>query len=193
MAAATVGKAVSVSDPASELAFAKRLEQGDRETFEVFYEAFYPRIYGFVAKRMANRADTEEIVQEVFLNVFVSIGSYRGDAPLASWIFGVARRTIARRFRRKRHATVPLPEDESFQDSYRDKAAATPLESYEAQERLTSMNAVVENQLSREQWAVFVRHHLEDDSVATIASSLDKTEDAVKSNLYRTRKALLAS
>lgn len=180
-------------DTTSELAFAKKLQRGDRETFEAFYAGFYPRVYGFVSKRMANRADTEEVVQEIFLNVFLSIDSYRGDAPLASWIFGLARRTIARRFRRKRHTTVSLSEDENSQDSYRDKAAPTPLESYEAEERLLSMHSVVENQLTREQWTIFTRHHLGNDSVSSIANSLDKTEDAIKSNLYRTRKALLAT
>ncbi len=105
--------AAAISDPQEELArdleFARELTAGEEQAFHRFYEAYFPRVYGFVHKKLSNRADIEEVVQEVFLNIFVSVGSFRGDAPLAAWVFGVARRTVARRFRRKRHATLSLP------------------------------------------------------------------------------------
>ena len=39
---------------------------------------------------------------------------------------------------------------------------------------------------------LFELHHLEHRSISDIAQDLRKSEDAVKSNLYRARKALLA-
>ena len=90
-----------------------RVREGDEAAFEGLYARYLPRIYSFVSKRVPNRADTEEIVQEVFINIFSSIGSFRGEAPFAAWALGLTRRTIANRFKKRRHVTVPLlPEEE---------------------------------------------------------------------------------
>ena len=43
-----------------------------------------------------------------------------------------------------------------------------------------------------EQRELFELHHLESMPIAEIAQALSKSEDAVKSNLYRTRKLLLS-
>jgi RNA polymerase sigma factor (sigma-70 family) len=56
-------------------------------------------------------------------------------------------------------------------------------------ERLEAAVAVA---LSDDQRELFQLHHLEHRSINDIATYLHKTEDAVKSNLYRARKVLLA-
>ena len=190
MAAAVTGRR---DELASDVELAQRLAQGDKEAFCQFYEAYFPRVYGFVQKKLSNRADTEEVVQDVFLNIFLSIDSFRGEAPLAAWVFGVSRRTISRRFSRKRPLTQPLPEEDCLGDSPRKSPVATPEETVAYRERLTAMSEAADNQLSQEQWGVFWDHHMEGQSVRSIAQRLGKSEDAVKSNLYRTRRTLLAT
>ena len=74
--------------------------------------AMSARVFRFVEKRLRNRADVEETVQEVFINIFSSLASFRAEAPFAAWVFGIARHTIAGRFKRKQHPTVPLDVDE---------------------------------------------------------------------------------
>jgi len=169
---------------------------GDESAFEMLYERYFPRIYQFVDRRLSNRADTEETVQEVFINVFSSIESYRGEAPFAAWVFGLTRRTIAGRFKKKRHPTVPLDDGEDESSTVASRTVSgepTPLETYEYRERVVRMDFAVRETLSAEQRRLFELHHLEDRSISEIAHELDKTENAVKSNLYRTRKLLLAT
>jgi RNA polymerase sigma-70 factor (ECF subfamily) len=167
---------------------------GNEAAFELVYERYFPRVYAFVERRLRNRADTEETVQEVFINVFSSIASFRGEAPFAAWVFGLTRRTIAARFKRKRHATVPLLDDEQDRDGVggAQVANANPLEAYEFQERLDEIATRVSDRLSDEQQQLFQLHHLENRSIGDIARSLHKSEDSIKSNLYRARKILLA-
>lgn len=178
-----------------------RVRNGEREAFETLYQRYFKRIYGFLDRRLGNRADTEETTQEVFFNVFTSLHSYRGDAPFAAWIFGLTRRTLSARFKRKRHPTVPLFEEDDealvptalagngLGDREQD---ATPYEHYERAERAAHLRQAFENELSPEQRRVFELHHLESLPIAEIARTLSKSEDSVKSNLYRTRKILLA-
>ena len=169
--------------------------QGDGAAFQILYDRYFGRVYAFVQRRLRNRADVEETVQEVFINVFSSIGSYRGEAPLAAWVLGLSRRTIASRFKKKRHVTVPLEGDD--QPHHIDPLVPTvrrepsPLEHYECGERIERLQLAA-RQLSHEQRELFELHHLQNRSIQEIARTLEKSEDSVKSNLYRARKLLLA-
>ena len=185
------GHAAPVAD--ADEALVERVKQGNPRAFEELYERYFKRVYLFVDKRLRNPADTEETTQEVFINIFNAIGSFRGDAPFGAWVFGVTRRTIASRFKRKRHATVPLSDEEhEWKASSSLGAPPSPLEVYECEELLSQMQGKLETRLSKEQQALFRLHHLEDRPISEIARKLQKSENAVKSNLYRARKILLA-
>jgi RNA polymerase sigma-70 factor (ECF subfamily) len=187
-------------------ALVERVRLGDEEAFEQLYDRFFKRVFAFVDRRLRNSADAEETVQEVFINVFNSIEGFRGEAPFAAWVFGVTRRTIAGGFKRKRHPTVPLIDDEyETGDNGRAYAAGagprppgphpssqpSPVELYECEELLSTLETRLETRLSDEQRRLFQLHHIEDRPISEIARATAKSEDSVKSNLYRARKALL--
>ncbi|MEZ4216309.1 MAG: RNA polymerase sigma factor [Myxococcota bacterium] len=173
----------------------ERMRRGDEAAFEALYERYFKRIALFVGRRVDNRADAEETVQEVFINVFSSIQSYRGDAPFVAWVFGLTRRTIASRYKRRQHPVVSI-EDEDIASSAPHPAAPSSLpspdEMYDCRERADALASALAEKLSDEQREVFRLHHLEERSIAEIALALGKSEDSVKSHLYRTRKLLLA-
>ena len=174
----------------------ERVKSGDREAFEALYRKFFPRIYRFVQKRMGNRSDVEETVQEIFIAAFSSLSAYRGEAPFGAWVYGLSRRTIANRFKRKRAETVPWSDtDAALSDAasaVRDDATAPdPHAAYERTERLAQIESAAQ-QLSPSQWEFFRLHHLEDMPIEDIARRGGLTRDAVKSHLYRARKLLLA-
>ena len=168
----------------------ERLRQGDESAFNQIYERYFTRIFRFVDRRLSNRADTEETVQEVFLNVLGSIDGFRGEAPFGAWVFGLTRRTVASRYKKRRHPTVPF-DGENGEHLHAETKEPTPIESYEVQELLENLERTADRCLTEEQRTLFRLHHLEDRSIAEIAEELDKTENSVKSNLYRTRKILL--
>jgi RNA polymerase sigma-70 factor (ECF subfamily) len=182
-------------DPIPDEELIEKVKGGDEAAFEVLYERYFPRVYRFVDKRMRNRADTEETVQEVFINVFSSIASYRGEAPFAAWVLGVTRRTIASRFKKKQHKTVPLEgaEEPATLNVMMPtiQREPTPLEHYECEERIGRLERAVAR-LTREQRRLFELHHLHHRPIQELAQTLRKSEDAVKSNLYRARKLLLS-
>lgn len=174
----------------------ERIAGGDEEAFEQLYDRYLPRVFRFVQRRLRDRADTEETVQEVFLNIFSSLASFRGDAPFAAWVLGLTRRTVASRFKKRRHLTIPLEGQE--EPGRLDPAMPavrrepTPLENYECHERIARMQDAANHHLSEEQWNLFELYHLQRHSIQEIALALNKSEDAIKSNLYRARKRLLA-
>jgi RNA polymerase sigma-70 factor (ECF subfamily) len=191
MAAAPVEAAGRPSDDALVAAVC----QGDRSAFDQLYALYFPRVYRFVDRRLGNRADVEETVQEVFFNLFASLASFRGEAPFAAWVFGVTRRTLASRFKRRRHDVVPLGDDEPEEvDRFADtvQREPDPHAIYECTERLARIESAIARDLSPEQWELFQLHHLQNRSIQDIARETSKSEDAVKSHLYRARRLLLA-
>lgn len=173
----------------------ERIRFGDEVAFGEVYERYFRRVYHFLDKRLRNRADTEEITQEVFFNIFSSLHTFRGEAPFAAWVFGLTRRTLANRFKKKRHAMVPLQDDEGEHYESVNTAAGRdpePHEAYVFRERVERLERVVRDRLNPEQRRLFQLHHIENQSIEDIARTLRKSEDAVKSHLYRARKLLLA-
>jgi len=184
------------NEPVSDENLVESILGGDERAFETLYERYFSRIYHFVDKRMHNRADTEEVTQEVFASLFSSLSSYRREAPFAAWVFGVTRRTIAARFKKKRHETVALCEDDAEQAGRLSVAALQrepdPHQVYEYNERIGRMQAAASRDLTQEQQMLFRLHHIQNRSIQEIARQVAKSENAVKSHLYRARKVLLA-
>ena len=186
-----------IEAPVSDEELIRRIRADDRPAFDILYDRYFPRVFGYVRQRMGNPADIEEAVQETFINVFTAIDSFRGDAPFAAWVLGVARRTVAGRFKKKEHPTVPLDcgndEDPSHELASTQLLDATPLQQYECSERLARLDTAARERLSADQRQLIELHHLQDCSIREIAETLGRSEDAIKSNLYRARKLLLAS
>ena len=93
-----------------------------------------------------------------------------------------------RRSEHTRNVTNAELVDESGASAGRD---ADPHLVYEFNERLQRLQRGVDD-LSSDQWELFRLRHLENRSIEEIAQQLAKSEDAVKSHLYRARKVLLA-
>ncbi len=192
-----VAKKASGSVPITDDQLIEKILAGDEPAFRVLYDRYFPRVYGFVQRRLDNHADVEDTVQEVFIAVFSALESYRGDAPFGAWVLGISRRTIAGRFKRKRHPVVPLEgfhEDPGTVDLSVPliRREPTPLEALEYRERVEDLKRVAREKLSCEQRRLFELHHLRHRPIQEIALAVQKSENAVKSNLYRARKLLLA-
>lgn len=182
---------------ASDEQLVGRVLAGERGAFDLLYARYLRRVFKFVDGRMSNRADVEETTQEVFIQVFSSLASFRGEAPFAAWVLGIARRTVASRFKKRRHPTVPLDTDRNGELEAQPGADAAPLDSnphavYELRERLDELEDLSLRKLTAEQREIFSLHHVEHHTIAEIAESQGKSPDAVKSNLYRARRILFA-
>lgn len=179
------------SPPPDEI-LVDQIRAGSQGAFDEIYRRYFPRVFHFVARRMRNRADAEETVQEVFFNIFSSIDSFRGDAPFGAWVFGLARRTVSSRFKKRMPVLVSLGDDDSETSVHSATQEPDPHQIYECGERLSQLEGAVANDLTDEQRQLFELHHLEHRSIQEIAGLLSKSEDAVKSHLYRARRVLLA-
>jgi len=80
-----------------------------KNEFEPIWKEFHNRISKFVKERIYDKELTEDCVQEIFIKINSGLISLRDEKKLESWIFQIARNTIADFNREKmKHSTVPI-------------------------------------------------------------------------------------
>lgn len=75
---------------ASEKKLIRAAQLGDQEAFGVLFEHTKDAVYAFVLKSIGSREDAEDIVQEAYCRAWRSIGRFRGDSKLLTWLFRIA-------------------------------------------------------------------------------------------------------
>jgi RNA polymerase sigma-70 factor (ECF subfamily) len=180
---------LSQSEPpwSSDGELVQQILSGSRQHFEILYDSYFPRVYRFALKRLGDPAEAEDVAQEVFFTVFRALASYQGNAPLLIWIFGITRNTVNRRFRRARPRIESLDANEAGEVAGHQ---VPPDRAVDARRMLALCEAVIEQDLTPLQRRIFHLKHLRRQSIHSIATALGKSEDAIKANLYRMRRAI---
>lgn len=83
-----------------------RARAGDLEALEEVYRAYQGRVYNLGRRICGNEEDAEDVLQDTFLEVCRSIGRFRGDGSLWSWVRKVAVSKALMLLRRERHRTA---------------------------------------------------------------------------------------
>ncbi|MCX6605696.1 MAG: sigma-70 family RNA polymerase sigma factor [Acidobacteria bacterium] len=95
----------------SDLALAQAVVARDRKAAAEFVQTHSDPLYRYVRSRLQPRFEfVDDIVQEVFLTAWKSLPRYRGEAPLRSWLLGIARHKVEDHYR-ERLRNLPLPDD----------------------------------------------------------------------------------
>ena len=161
--------------------------------FNILYERYFQRVYSFAYTRLHNRADAEEVVQETFTAVFRSIDAYRGQSSLLSWVYGIAKNTVNNHLRRAQAHELRIERAETELGL---QHGASSLDSCTPEEHLNLRrceDAIQERLSSVADWhaEVFVLRHVENLSITEIARRVSRSNDAVRSSLYRVKRLVV--
>ena len=80
-----------------------RLQSGDERALSDLADAYGTKIYQLAYRHLGNNEDAEEVAQDVLYKVYQSIGSFRGDAALSSWIYRITFNAAMSRLRTARY------------------------------------------------------------------------------------------
>jgi RNA polymerase sigma-70 factor, ECF subfamily len=90
------------SSPIADMEIVARCRRGDSHAWRTLYDRFAPVVYRFLSAFGVPIEDREDACQEVFVAVYRSLGRFRGDARLSTWIYRIAARHSSRAARRRR-------------------------------------------------------------------------------------------
>ncbi|HSB29669.1 MAG TPA: sigma-70 family RNA polymerase sigma factor [Pyrinomonadaceae bacterium] len=184
--------------PSAEALFIERLQHGDTNAFERLVGERSGEIYGLLFRLTENREEAKDLTQETFLRAFQSIGSFRGDSDLRTWIYRIAINQARNRWRwwrrRRRDSTFSL---DSNDDSGRQSLLATlksegsrdPEQDTLAHEREVVLRKAL-GSLRRVYREAVVLRDIEGFAYDEIAVALDISIGTVKSRLARGRQEL---
>lgn len=107
---ANAGHAIA-SDDRRERLLLGRIADHDRAAFDELFKVYHPRLFRFVFRMTASYRTAEELANDILLVIWRTAGSYRGDAKVSTWIFGIAYRQSLRRLRKRRYTMTTLSDD----------------------------------------------------------------------------------
>ena len=179
-----------VSSLADEELFAG-IQTGSEAHFDELYRRYFTRIYAFIQARVRNRADAEELTQESFTVVFRSPQGFSGRSSPLAWIYGVARNTVNNHLRRSRAQTDKLDQVEpQHLHSAHTVWTRTPEDDLSLDRTLAAMEASLET-VAPWQLEVFRLRHVEDLPIDEIAGRVERSNDAIRSSIYRVKRLLM--
>ncbi|MGI9065131.1 MAG: RNA polymerase sigma factor, partial [Pyrinomonadaceae bacterium] len=85
--------------PTAESEFIERLKRGEAAAFEEWVADRSGEIYGLLFRLTENSEEARDLTQETFLRAFQSIGRFRGEADLRTWIYRIAINQARNRWR----------------------------------------------------------------------------------------------
>lgn len=183
--------------PDSDLA--ARISRGDTACLQVLMRRYNQTVYRAARGILRDDAEAEDAVQEAWLLAFRSMGAWRGEARLSTWLVRiVVNESLARRKRRARGAEVISLDGESAievaaaEASMREESPDQPeRESMRAESRKL-IEAKIDD-LPDAFREVFVLRAVEEMEVAEVAACLEIPEATVRTRFFRARALLRES
>jgi RNA polymerase sigma-70 factor (ECF subfamily) len=172
----------------SDRKIVEALRSGDPQAFDELYKAQFRRIFNFSLRKLGDPAEAEDVTQEVFTAVFTCIDRFEGKSDLVVWIYGITRNILNNRLRRRGGVRLIPLDDVPPEASPVDLG---PEPHAEARETLSRVEAAIED-LPKDQRRILELRHGRRLAIRKIAQVMNRSEDAIKSSLYRARRTLAA-
>lgn len=165
---------------------ASRFARGEAQAFDELVAAYRPRVTKLAYRLLGWNGDVDDVVQEVFLAALKSLGRFRAQASLNTWLTAITLNACRSRRRRllvqwrffRRAKNGPVPANAPAADQ-------SPIDA----ETFASVRSAVQGLPARDR-EVIVPHYLEHLSADEIALLLKVSRGAVEVRLHRARQKL---
>jgi RNA polymerase sigma-70 factor (ECF subfamily) len=171
-----------------------RVREGDAASFALLLERHRAPVIHFLYRMVQNQSVAEELAQEVFLRVYRSRATYEPTAKFTTWLFRIATHLALNWIRdRKNEKAQESLDAETAEGVARQISDRRPnVEQrlvYEA--KLQEVRQALET-LPAKQRAAVLMHKYEGMEYSQIAATLNCSESAIKSLLFRAYETLRA-
>ncbi|MEE8426952.1 MAG: RNA polymerase sigma factor, partial [Woeseiaceae bacterium] len=163
-----------------------RAANGDSRAHGILYRAFSTPVYSICLRFTRVPAHAEDLVQETFIEVMRSIGQFRGEAAIGSWIRRIAV-TKALMFLRSAWTSRGQPLADDWDDTTPGDAVSHGISRHP--DDALDLDAALQNLPSVSRAVVWL-HDVEGFTHKEIAALMGKTESFSKSQLSRAYQRL---
>ncbi len=171
-----------------------RVKDGDEESFANLLSKHRDPVINYLYRMVQNAAVAEELAQDVFLRVYRARKTYEPKAKFTTWLYRIATRVALNSLRDGRVARASVPLDGPTGEPIRELLAAGPTvptveDRLVADVRAREIRSAI-LALPEKQRAAVILHKYQELDYRAIAASLECSESAVKSLLFRAYETL---
>lgn len=175
-----------------ELSLMRRAQKGEVAAFEQIVTAYERKVFALALRSTGSEADAADLTQEAFLRAWRSLGKFRGDSSVSTWLYRITMNLCIDFSRKKSFQAVPLADEEGSELPLPDQRTAhSPEAALDTKELSRELNAAL-GLLSEEHRQIVVLRDVSGLTYQEIAKLLALEEGTVKSRLARARKNLRA-
>jgi RNA polymerase sigma-70 factor, ECF subfamily len=173
-----------------DIELAQRVAAGDEDAFGVLMRRHNRMLYRAARSILHAEGEVEDAVQEAYLRAYRTIGQFRGEAKLSTWLVRIVLNEAIGRSRRLRRGTTLALRLDDEPDS---GAVSEPPELGAQHAQIRRMLQAKIDALPDALRSVFVLRALEELSVEEVAAALDIPKTVVRMRFFRARRMLQAS
>jgi len=182
------------SADAPDDALARRVAKGDQAAFEVLMRRHNRAMFRTARAILGDDAEAEDALQEAYLLAYRTIGGFRGDSKLSTWLARVVANEALGRLRKqvRRAAIVPLQAGVEV-DEINSTTEGSMDKGPENAARRAEMRKLLEKRIDALPGAyrpVFMLRAVEEYSVDETAAILEIPAATVRSRFHRARSLL---
>jgi RNA polymerase sigma-70 factor (ECF subfamily) len=151
--------------------------------FATLYERYRKKIHRYVRGQVPDHATAEDLTAQIFIKSLTAASGFRADGSYKSWIFQIARNTVATWKMAQQRSEIPI--EEVFEDSEPVETAPARLPT---DERVVVLQTVAE--LPAAQREVVLLRYWKELTVEEIAHRTRRSAGAVRQLLHRARNRM---
>ena len=153
--------------------------------FRLLVESYSQKLYWHIRRLVILHEDADDALQNTFINVWKSIGNFRSDSSLYTWLYTIAtNEALALINKRKRNAAVTIDDLGSYFANSQE--GSTWFDGDEAQMKL--QNAIL--QLPEKQRIVFNLKYFDEMTYEEMSKVLKTSEGALKASYHHAVKKI---
>jgi RNA polymerase sigma-70 factor (ECF subfamily) len=174
-----------------DTAWVLQARRGSEEAFTRLVEQYQTPVYNLCYRMLGEPEAAEDAAQESFLRAYQNLDRYDEKRPFSTWLLSIAAHYCIDRLRRRHFLNISTDDDEAPLE-LPDPAAPNPEAESIRREEQGRLHGLLAGLDPTDRAAVIMRywHDLPEDE---IAESLSLSVSAVKSRLFRARRALAKS
>lgn len=169
------------------------LRAGDEAAFRYLVDTYRDRVFNTALGIVQNAEDAEDVSQEVFIQVYRSIGSFKGESKLSTWLYRIATTRsldlLRSRKSKKRFGLLQRLFGDGNEPVMELPDFNHPGVTLDRKENAARLFKAI-NRLPENQKIAFTLHKLEDLSYQEVSQVMQTSLPAVESLMHRAKQNL---
>lgn len=183
---------VAASNSDSDHEIVKRVQQGDKEAYNILVLRYQHKVCDIAFKYVGNYVDANDVAQEAFIRAYRALLNFRGDSSFYTWLYRIVSNTAKSFLEQNQKHRYALDVDDPDFDNQQDVKGLlvthdSPDALIESEELQQVINQAVQELPAELKRAIILRE-VEEMSYEDIAQVMQTPIGTVRSRIFRARQ-----